>query len=150
MSWKLLIVPALLVAALVLYLGLKDRAPTTTVAARADAGTDDVVDEAERKDYLAKYVELSELKVEPDQKPDDAGPVQGLLAAQGVVSNKGPRGLRSLKVVILPEDASKNVLGAYTEDVLSGQRLAPGDSKAFKFTVPAKPGFAGTFQQHLK
>jgi hypothetical protein len=127
----------------------KERANT---AAAQDAGPADdaITDEDERLQYVVASIEVPDLSISHDQKPDDAGPVKGLLKVSGTALNKGARAIRSLRVIIHLQSASGTVLGTYLEDVLNGSRLGPTEKKPFKFIIPEKPEFAGQFKSELR
>ena len=124
----------------------------TTAPVKRDAGPGDdtIVDEEERLAYIAQFVTVTGLEVGPDQKPDDAGPVGGLFSVKGTVKNNGTRGLKTIRLVVHPQDASGNVLGTNIQDVLFNKRLGPGESRDFKFVIPEKKEFAGKFTHELR
>lgn len=115
-----------------------------------DGGDGAIVAEGERAAYVARFCALERVEVSRDVRPDDAGPVPGLLRVTGVLLNRGDRAVRSVQVVILPEDSSGKVIGMFREDVLRGARLGPGASRAFDFTLPERREFSGRFQSEVR
>src|SRR5262249_27414284 len=98
---------------------------------------DTITDEEERLEYVSKHDHVEGLRIGPAYKPgDDAGIVPGLVRVSGTVYNDGDRGVKTIRVVVNPQDASGKVISSFQEDALGGKRLAPHDSRTFKFDIP--------------
>jgi hypothetical protein len=125
---------------------------SSAVGTAKDGGSADesFASEDERIAYVAATVEVADLAIGPDQKPDDAGPVPGVLRVSGAAHNKGDRALRSIRIVVHPQSNTGKVLGTYIEDILRNERLGPGETKVFKFMIPEKPEFSGKFMHEVR
>lgn len=108
--------------------------------------------EEERAAYLSEHCRLEGLTIAPDTRPDDKEViVPGLMRVSGTLFNEGSRKLHKAFVHIYPKDETGKVLGSFVENVASKRGpLAPGDSRAFSFTIPDKKGFAGEFGHSLR
>jgi hypothetical protein len=124
----------------------------TKPEAAADKGAKDdtITDEAERLAYVKSSIGIEDLAIGPKPKPGDAGIVPGLLEVSGKVLNKGPRGIRTVNLVVNLQDNDEKVIGTYFEDLLHGQRLDANDSRAFRFEVPEKKEFQGRFLHEIR
>lgn len=112
---------------------------------------DSITQEDERVKYVEASISVSDLAIGPDLKPgDDAGVVAGLLRVSGTVTNKGDKGVRTVRVVVNLQDKDDKVIGTYLEDALGGKRLGPGESRPFKFVVPDKKEFSGRFLSSVR
>lgn len=110
-----------------------------------DAQLDDAItDEGERAAYVASSVILEEVSLGVDPKPgEDAGVVAGVLRVSGKIVNKGAKAIRKVRIVASPKDGSGKVVASYREEVLRGARLGPGESRPFRFVIPANKELSG-------
>lgn len=123
--------------------------PVTPIPEKPDSGLAGVlIDEEARAAYVKASIRVTDLKVEPDKKPDRDEVVPGLLRVSGVVSNSGDQKLDSVFLSIRPQDADGNVISVFEENVAK-PLLGPNETRSFKFTIPANPRFSGQFQHAL-
>jgi hypothetical protein len=150
--WMAIGAVVLIAAAWIVYLRMAAEGGGGPALSAIDAGPlDDAIrNEDERLAYVAASVEIVDLAIGSDPKPDDAGIVPGVLRVSGTVRNKGDRAVRTVRLIVNPQSSTGKVLGTYIEDVLRNQRLGPGESKAFKFQIPEKPDYAGKFMHEVR
>lgn len=153
LALALLAIAAVIGAVVKLTASPASQTTAAATASRPDTGpvfNDLITDETERLAYIASLIELVDLQVGPDQKPDDAGPVPGLFRVSGVIKNNGDRAISQANLMINPRDDKDQVVGSYVEDILHGRRLGPRDSKPFRFQIPERPNSTGRFSHSLK
>jgi hypothetical protein len=133
----------------------KTQDAVATVAAATDSGVpnDLITGDAEREKYVTANLEITGLDVGPDVKPGDDGGVinvGGLYKAAGLVKNKGDKAVKNATIVLNIMDDKGTVIGTYFHDVVGNKRLAPGEERPFKFTIPEKKEYAGKFTHKLR
>lgn len=106
--------------------------------------------EVERRAYIKEHVVLENLSLGPDQKPEDEGPVPGLLRVSGTIRNEGARRLSEAHLNVYPEDKGGRVVTSYVEEILEGRGLGSGEARNFIFRIPARPEFSGEFTYRLR
>jgi len=107
-----------------------------------------IMGDEERRKYIAHFVEVSDLSVDPDTKSAEDGGVTvvpGLLRVTGVVENKGDEPVDEIVLILHPLGETNEVLSTYSEDIAGGRPLAPGQKKPFKFLIPEKKEYGGRF-----
>ena len=112
-----------------------------------------IEDETERARYVGAQVEVSDVDVAHDTQPDGDGGVVvigGLLKVAGRVHNKGERAIRAARLKLYLKDAEGKVIGTYFNEVVGKTPLKGGESRPFKFTVPEKKEYGGTFAYQLE
>jgi hypothetical protein len=127
------------------------RAQDAAVATSTAGGL--IEDEHERETYVEKNLEITGFDIGPDTKPDEDGGVKhvgGLLRVSGLVTNKGDRAVRTARIGVHIQDANGNVIGSYFNDIAGDKKLAPGESRPFKFQIPEKKEYGGKFTFSLR
>lgn len=113
------------------------------------AGPDGPMSEEERVAYVKAHVRVTGLEVGPDTEPDSDKVVPGLFRVTGTVTNGGERKIEKAVLTVYPKGETGEVLGSYVENV-AADGLAAGASAQFKFIIPEKKGYGGTFDYKLR
>lgn len=112
-------------------------------------GPDGPMTEEERIAYVKAHVRVEGLELGPDTEPDSDKVVPGLYRVTGTVVNEGDRKIDKVILAVYPKNEAGRVLGSYVENIADGG-LAPGASGSFRFVVPEKKEYGGTFDYKVR
>lgn len=137
-----------------IYLLRSDPGPAPKKAPAQPEGPGAILEGDERREYCKQFVEIIDLKIDPDTKPNDPDSgvqfVPGLLRAHGSVQNKGDKRVNEVNVVVHMKGADGAVLGTFVEDVAGGRVLGPNELRTFKFEIPDKKEYSGEFSHSVR
>ena len=109
--------------------------------------------EKERLEYVAKFIKIENMVIEPDTQigPDgEMVEIKGLLQVKGMAKNVGEKTVTKVQLVLLIKNDEDKVIATDIEDILHGQKLLSSEERNFSFKIRDRKEFTNRFEFKLR